>query len=116
MEPTFGDEALMQKQVRVLIMREREYLVAQCLEYDIAVQARTLDDVVQRFQEFVTDHVILATEHGDAPLSGLEPAPQSYEHQWTNASRLGMLQATMEFNLSVHTDQPVPERAVMAIS
>lgn len=113
---TNGHEGAIERQVRLLIMREHEYLVAQCLEYDIAVQGRTPDEVIQRFQDTFTDVVILANEYGDQPLSNLGPAPQTYEHLWNNASKLGMLKATLDLKLSVVTDHPLPQTAVMAIS
>lgn len=103
------------KTVRILIMRERDYLVAQCLEYDIAVQGRSVEEVGQRFKDVVLDHVILANEYGDIPFSNLEPAPQSYEHFWHNASKLGMLASKLDFKLSVLTSHPVPQQAEMAI-
>ena len=111
-----GEQKQIQHTIRVLIMRERDYLVAQCLEYDIAVQGRSVEEVSQRFREVVTDHVILASEHDDVPFSNLEPAPPSYEHFWNNASRIGMLAQKIKFKLSVLTTHPVTQQAEMAIS
>lgn len=73
------------KNIKVLVFPEGDYYVAQCLEYDIAVQARTMSKLKERLEETLSAYVILAKEHGDEPFSNLESAPADYWRQWDSA-------------------------------
>jgi hypothetical protein len=63
---------------RVLIRKEFDQWVAQCLEVDICVQAPDLDTLEGRFE------VALNSED----LAGLDPAPQHYLDIWQTARRV----------------------------
>lgn len=66
----------------VVILREqvgeKEMWVAQCLQYDIATQASTLEILLKRIQTVVVSNMILDLESGKEPFSNLKPAPQRY--------------------------------------
>lgn len=63
---------------RVLIRKETDQWVAQCLEVDICVQAPDLDTLEGRFE------VALAVED----VSTLGPAPQHYFDVWETARKI----------------------------
>jgi hypothetical protein len=79
----FPTESPRDLRLDVVIMREsvdekREVWVAQCLQYDIATQAATLEQVSLRIQRVVIINMILALENGETPFANLKPAPERY--------------------------------------
>ncbi len=68
------------KTIRVLIFEDSEnrQWSAQCLEYDIAAQAKTLPDLFYEFQRTVTGHAIMCRELRVEPFSYLKPAPPRF--------------------------------------
>jgi hypothetical protein len=68
----------METSVNVLIFRDCEWWVAQCLEYDIAAQARTIKDVEYEFQRVFIGRIAAAKQLGIGPFEGISPAPKEY--------------------------------------
>lgn len=64
--------------VRVVVLQEGEWLSAQCLEYDIATQARTLDDLWYELQRILVGHVATRLRERKPPFQGLPPAPKKF--------------------------------------
>jgi predicted RNase H-like HicB family nuclease len=71
--------------IHVLILQEGEWLVAQCLEHDIATQAKTVPELVYQFQSILVGH-ILAAKHEGTSLGDLPMAPQQYWDQWQRSN------------------------------
>lgn len=71
--------------VSVLILREENRWVAQCLEYDIAAQADTIPGVKQAFSKAFVSQVAVNIRHGKKPLQDVPKAPQFYWQQFKNA-------------------------------
>jgi hypothetical protein len=78
--------------LRVLLRREsdreQEQWVAQCLEYDIAAQGRSLSEVKSRFERTVMGNVVLSLRHDEFPFANLLPAPEQYHRLWETATAL----------------------------
>ena len=73
--------------IRILVYREEKgFLVAQCLEHDIAVQARDLKTLRHRFMRTFLGYLAIAKELGDEAFSKLEPTPEYFRVAWINAS------------------------------
>ena len=66
--------------VSVVAFQDREsgMWFAQGLQYDIAVQARTPDDLWPAFHDAFMANVQISVDLGRKPLEGIEPAPQEY--------------------------------------
>lgn len=66
----------------VLLLREKggekEYWVAQCLQYDICVQASTIERLREAFMNVLVGNIILAIQREEEPFSRLKPAPEKY--------------------------------------
>lgn len=88
--------------IRVLLAREGEFWVAQCLEYDIGAQARDLDDLRRRLL------VALAAERQESirrhgkPFAGIGPAPRPFHEQWER--RAGLFTPTQPATISDDPD------------
>jgi hypothetical protein len=72
----------MEDAIRVIVFKEDEFWVAQCLEYDIAAQAEDLDTLRSRL--FVTLKADLAAsiEIRGEPFAGIDPAPPFFHNLW----------------------------------
>ena len=66
------------EKINVLIFREGEWWVAQCLEYDIAAQARTLNDLLYEFQRMFFGRIKMAETLGIDPFDDIPAAPAEY--------------------------------------
>lgn len=79
-------------QLSVLIKREsakgREAYIAQCLEYDIAVQGDSVSELKKRLSRVIKGHIFLALEHGEEVFGNLPPAPAHLWEVWSDANWL----------------------------
>lgn len=64
----------MDKQLRVIIFKDGDLFIAQCLEYDVAAQGRTEEEAQERLE------VALRAEAREAKEAGktLDPAPAMF--------------------------------------
>jgi hypothetical protein len=76
--------------IRAVAFEHGDHWVAQCLEYDIATQAKTLDDLLYELERILVAHVMGA--EGANPFAAIPKAPQSfwrmYERAVTRVSRV----------------------------
>ena len=64
------------RRISVVVFKEGDFWVAQCLEYDIATQARSLRDLQYELQRTLIGHVVAANDANQVPFAKLAPAPQ----------------------------------------
>lgn len=64
--------------IRAVVFQEEGWWCAQCLEYDIATQARTISELKDEIERVLTIHVELALERGQEPFADLPKAPERY--------------------------------------
>jgi len=72
--------------VSAVLFQEGEWWSAQCLEYDIAAQAKTLSALRYELQRVLTSHVCVALDLGREPFEGLDPAPQRFWEMFEGAN------------------------------
>lgn len=72
----------------VLVMKEGEWLVAQCLQYDLTAQAKTFADIECAFGYAVIGHIVASVESNIKPFENLPAAPKEYWEAWRRALRL----------------------------
>jgi len=75
------DEAMTTPQtfsVSVLLHKDGDAWVAQCIERDVAAQGRTADEAKQRFLNTLADQILLDMATNKEPLVHLNPAPSRY--------------------------------------
>ena len=70
------------KVVRVLIFREGEAYVAQCLEYDISAFAPDKETLLKRFISVFGMERNRSLDRGGAPFAGIDPAPKEFHDRW----------------------------------
>ncbi len=64
--------------IRAVVFQEDDWLYAQCLEYDIAAQARTLESLTHELQRIILGHMAICEENGLEPFRNLPRAPQKF--------------------------------------
>jgi hypothetical protein len=75
------------EQIRVIIAKEGDYWVAQCLEYDIGAQARELDQLRNRLVAAMdAEYKESMRRHGKA-FAGIDPAPRYFRDLWNHRSK-----------------------------
>ena len=89
------------------IYRECEWWVAQCLEYDIAVQATSIQDVQYEIQRVLFGRICTAKKLGIDPFEGLPPAPPHY-HKILQDQKGKIL--TMELNPIKNLSMKIPQK------
>lgn len=78
--------------VRVLLLHEGEFWVAQGLEYDVAAQGRSPEETKAAFERTFIGRLVFDLERGRQPLAGVDRAPA---HYWVIAERLTAHQDTL---------------------
>jgi hypothetical protein len=64
--------------VSVIAFQEGDWWTAQCLEYDIAAQAKTFSDLRYEMDRVFVSHIAVSQELGKEPFAGIAPAPGKY--------------------------------------
>ena len=68
--------------IRVLLARDGDQWVAQCLEYDIGTQAPDLDQLRKRLMVALEAERQESVRRHGAPFAGIGPAPAIFHEQW----------------------------------
>jgi len=64
--------------IRAVVFQEGEWLCAQCLEYDLVVQAKSLQQLSKALQRLIVGHVAVRLRHKQQPFRDLPRAPEKY--------------------------------------
>lgn len=68
--------------VRVVTFREGDWHVAQCLEWDLATQARTEEELSGAVQRLLLAQLDAAHRTGREPFANLPAAPLRFHKMW----------------------------------
>jgi hypothetical protein len=72
--------------IHVVIFRNGEWLIAQCLEHDIATQARELKALIHDVERILSAHILVADKDGLEPFTNLPKAPRRFWQMYKDAS------------------------------
>ena len=64
--------------IRAVVFQEGEWLCAQCLEYDLVAQAKSLQQLSRALQRLIVGHVAIRLRHKQQPFRDLPRAPEKY--------------------------------------
>lgn len=70
----------------LLIEEDGGWWSAQCLEYDIAAQAKSLVDIRHEFEKMVVAHLLISHERNLEPFAGIDAAPKELWEEFDKAS------------------------------
>lgn len=87
--------------------------VAQCLEYDIATQAKSLKDLYYEIERILIGHMVVSAELGVKPFDNIPAAPQEFWDRY-EGSKLRVEGDRLPFRLpnTVAFPLPIPELRV----
>jgi hypothetical protein len=99
---------------RVLIRHEMAsdgtpWYVAQVLEYDLATQAKTINDLNYEIERMVVAHIVCSEQEGLDPFD-VPPAPQEYVKEYEASGRDWSIDIT-HFKSDQPMKQALPELA-----
>lgn len=60
-----------------LLKKEADTWVLQCLDFDVAVQAGNIPDLVKELERVLNGHILLDLQAGRQPLENVPPAPEA---------------------------------------
>jgi hypothetical protein len=90
---------LREVEITAVAFQEGAAWSAQCLEFDIAVQAKQLTELFFELQRVIAAHIAVSIELGREPFADLEPAPQMFWRMYEGA-KLSVNAERMPFRLS----------------
>lgn len=98
------------ERVQVVVFREGDWWVGQCLEYDIAAQAKTLSDLHYEVGRLLVAHYAVAAERGRRPFEDVPPAPERYWRLFNQAkSRLEREPVRFQVPATLSESLPTPD-------
>lgn len=68
--------------IRAIVFKDGEKYVAQCIEYDIACQADTIADLIDRLDLTIEAEFATCEERGKRTKDCIAPAPNYYHQLW----------------------------------
>ncbi len=72
--------------IRAIAFQRGDWWIAQCLEYSIATQARSLEKLLPEFDRLIKVQIAASLEMGIEPFFGFSPAPRKYWEMYEKAS------------------------------
>ena len=75
--------------IRAVVFQEGEWLCAQCLEYNLVAQAKSLKQLSRALQRLIVAHVAARLRHKQQPFRDLPRAPDKYSAMFKR-SRLNL--------------------------
>jgi hypothetical protein len=72
--------------IRAVVFQEDRMWIAQCLEYDIAVQADGVEELRRRLYGTLQAELQASIDDGDKPFGGIGPAPDRFFQLWEKCS------------------------------
>lgn len=72
--------------LRIVAFQDGDMWVAQCLEYDIATQADSMDTLVARMDDTLCAEAEYTNEQHGEPFAGLDPAPDLFNVMFETAT------------------------------
>ncbi len=84
---------------------------AQCLEYDIATQAKSLDDLYYEIERMIAGYIVVSRELGLEPFEQLPAAPEKFWKLFAGA-KIRLQRDPVPFRLPRPEPLPIPEPRV----
>jgi hypothetical protein len=96
-----------------VLFQEADWWVAQCLEYDIATQAKTLQGLYYELERTLVGQIVASKEVGVVPFEKIPPAPQQFWEMFSK-SKLRLEGDSMPFRMPSGVSVPTPELRLAA--
>jgi hypothetical protein len=97
--------------LRIIVFQEGDWLCAQCVDYNLAVQAKTMDKLYKAMHRLVAGHVAVRRHHHRRPFEDLPPAPEKYRRMFER-SKIDLPQQIMRAYIRRASGRSIPPPAV----
>lgn len=71
--------------IHAVVFNEGDWLVAQCLEYDIATQAKSLSTLLDEVEQIIAAYILVAEQKGVEPFANVPRAPGRFWRMYKDA-------------------------------
>lgn len=75
----------MSADLRILIIKEGDMFVGQCLEHDVCAQARTLEQLERRMDAQLEAERLAGLNSTGTDYGHIDPAPEEFHNMWETA-------------------------------
>ena len=72
-----------------VVFQEGEHWIAQCLQYDICVQSKSIVNLKHRIARTMIGNMVVAMTKGEKPFAHFQPAPTRYWKMYDQAMTVG---------------------------
>lgn len=77
--------------VRVIVLKDGDTYIAQCLEYDLCAHAQDEKTLFSRFEALFNFERNLSIERNGAPFAGIDPAPREFHDMWDACEQMNSM-------------------------
>ena len=71
--------------IHAVVFNDGDWFVAQCLEYDIATQAKSVSALLDEVEQIIAAHILVAEEKGVEPFANVPRAPGRFWRMYKDA-------------------------------
>lgn len=90
----------------VVLIEYDQMWSAQCLQYDIGAQGKTLKDVIYELQRSLIGYIAICAAEDVEPFTNLPIAPDKYWQLWKEGARLSIELTDAHFRTPDHLPLP----------
>ena len=77
-----------QQSLRIVVLKEGDAFVAQCLEYDICAQAPDVETLRVRMNDLIDLECRASLDETGLEFGGIDAAPEKFHKMWDDANRI----------------------------
>lgn len=92
--------------IRVVVFRTGANWIGQCLEFDLATQAPTVDELDYQLQALLVGHIVASIQENKQPFENLPKAPSVFWQMFDSARNLE--HRHIEFRTATRVKAPRP--------
>jgi hypothetical protein len=93
--------------IRAVMFKEGEWWIGQCLEHDIAAQAKTPKDLLYELHRTLIAHIVISKKEGIEPFVNMKLAPPRFWEMFNEG--IPVESQKLKFELPENTPKLEPE-------
>ncbi|MEA2599677.1 MAG: hypothetical protein QOF89_669 [Acidobacteriota bacterium] len=72
--------------IHAVVFKDGDWFIAQCLEYDIATQAKSISALIDEVEQIIAAHILVADKKDVEPFANLPRAPRRFWQMYKDAN------------------------------
>ena len=98
----------------VVVLKEGDWWVAQCLQADLATQTKNFHDVNYQIERMIVGHIVLCEQVGLTPFESLPSAPKKYWDLFKECEQRLAAVVPPKFSAGTRSTRPTAEVRIAA--